>query len=884
MPPKECKEKIVEIEKQYEPQKHEKRIYEFWEKSGLHRIDITDKDPFCIVIPPPNITGRLHMGHALNNTIQDILIRYKRLKGFNALWIPGTDHAGIATHTVVEKKIAKEKNLTRWDMGREDFEKEIWKWRNEFGSVIFHQLRSLLVLPDWTKERFTLDEGLSNAVYKVFETLFNEGLIYRGNYIVNWCPRCHTALADTEVEHKDVNSHLWYIRYPLVHPAGAVTHITVATTRPETMLGDTAVAVNPKDERYKHLIGREVLLPVSDRPVKIIADQMVDMEFGTGAVKITPFHDPNDFETAVRHNLRFEKVIDENALMTGSIPERFIGKSTEEARKMIVTELQEKGLLEKTADHLHAVTTCYRCSTVLEPLVSKQWFIKMKALAEPAIKEVEEGRINFIPGKWAKYYLNWMYEIRDWCISRQLWWGHRIPVFYCDDCSHGLVAKEKPGKCPKCGGLNMTQDEDVLDTWFSSALWPFSTMGWPEKTDLLKKYYPTSVLVTDRGIIFNWVARMIIMGMKFMKLKPFFDVYIHGTILDSIGRKMSKSLGNGIDPLEMSEKYGADAVRFSLVSMTSFGQDIYLSENKFETGRNFANKIWNAMRFILLNVKEGEAYEDSFSAGRTMDKWMMHELSGMILGADGALKEYNFNEYTQVLYHFFWDSFCDKYIEAAKSGLDRKEMIQNLLYAARRFLIALSPVMPALSEVLYGMLPNAFKKQKSIILEEFPEAEKGEYKKEAETVEDVFSWITLVRRARKDFGIKPSLKIEIMIRAGPAVRNVLEEMKSEFLNFTGAGCISFGDFDRMEHSISIVTPGIVSFIPAKGIMDIKKELARLRDQYDKCSFNIESQKKRLGNSEFTGKAPPEVVETLRKSLAGNEELLKEISVKIENLK
>jgi len=583
----------------YDPQQVEERWSAEWIDANRFHVEPDGREPYTIMIPPPNITGILHMGHGLNNTFQDVLVRWRRMQGYNALWLPGTDHASIATHNVVERQLEQE-GTSREKLGREKFLERTWQWKKGYGGTIIHQLKRMGCSCDWQRERFTMDEGLSHAVREAFVELFEEGLLYRGNYIVNWCPRCGTALSDDEVDHEDVESHLWYIRYPLEDGSAC---LTVATTRPETMLGDTAVAVNPADERFKDLVGKTAILPVTGRRIPVIADDFVDPKFGTGMVKVTPAHDPNDFEMGLRHDLEQVRVIGENGKMTAEAGE-YEGLERFECRKRLVERFQEEGLLEKIEDHVHAVGHCYRCRSVIEPYLSKQWFVRMKLLAEKAIEATHDGRVSFNPERWTKVYLSWLENVRDWCISRQLWWGHRIPAFYCDDCGEVFAAREDPDRCPKCDSGNIRQDEDVLDTWFSSALWPFSTLGWPEKTEDLDYYYPTDVLVTDRGIIYFWVARMVMMGLKLMGEVPFSDVYINATVLDADGRKMSKSLGNGIDPLEIIEQYGADAMRFSLVLLTAEGQDVKLSPTRFEMGRNFCNKLWNAARFALMNLED----------------------------------------------------------------------------------------------------------------------------------------------------------------------------------------------------------------------------------------------------------------------------------------
>ncbi|MBU1888034.1 MAG: valine--tRNA ligase, partial [Candidatus Omnitrophica bacterium] len=700
-----------EIPSRYNPKEVEEVLYKKWVEKGLfHSGPEPSRAPFTIVIPPPNVTGILHMGHALNNNIQDILIRWRRMQGFNALWVPGTDHAGIATQNVVERKVRKE-GRTRQELGRENFVKEVWKWREEHGNTIINQLKRLGASCDWQRTRFTMDKGLSDAVAEAFEQLYNKGLIYRGDYIINWCPRCQTALSDEEAPHVEIEGKLYYIKYPFLHSAERPSTplrtgiaqsegIIVATTRPETMLGDVAVAVNPKDRRYKKLIGRKLILPLVDREIDIIADDFVDKKFGTGAVKITPAHDPNDFEISKRHALEPVKVMAPDGKMNKNAG-RFAGMDRFQARETIVRELEEKGLLVKMEKHQHAVGHCYRCHTIVEPYLSLQWFVKMKPLAVPAIEAVKTGKIRFYPKRWTKVYLNWMENIRDWCISRQIWWGHRLPVYYCRDCveqANGftvdslqlteknkgvMVSKVKPEKCPRCGSADIYQDEDVLDTWFSSWLWPFSTLGWPEKTSDLEYFYPTSVLVTAPEILFFWVARMIVSGLEFMKDIPFKDVYLHGTVRDLTGKKMSKSLGNVIDPIDIINEFGSDALRYSMIAITATGQDVFLSKEKFEIGRNFANKIWNASRFVLMNVglkaqgfpRLGSALLTTSRSGQAKlkagsfsmaDKWILSRLNRTVEAVTKALENYKFNEAESIVYDFFWHYFCDWYVEMVK--------------------------------------------------------------------------------------------------------------------------------------------------------------------------------------------------------------------------
>ncbi|MCX7703684.1 MAG: valine--tRNA ligase, partial [Planctomycetota bacterium] len=659
----------MDLKARYEFKEYEEALYKRWEDGGYFVAPREAPLYYCIVIPPPNITGELHMGHALNNAIQDILIRYHRMLGRGTLWIPGTDHASIATENVVERQLAKE-GIEKRRLGREEFIKRVWQWKELYGGIIVKQLRRLGVSCDWSRERFTMDEQLSEAVREAFVRLFEEGLIYRGEYLVNWCPRCKTALSDDEVEHIEEGGKFWFLRYPYAEGGG---YIEVATTRPETMLGDTAVAVNPEDERYRSVIGREVVLPLIGRRIPVIADDAVQKEFGTGAVKITPAHDFNDFEIAKKHNLMFVNIMNPDGTLNENAG-AYKGLDRYEARKRVVEDLQTQGLLGKIEEHSLALGRCYRCNTPIEPYLSRQWFVKMRPLAAPAIKAVKQKKMRFFPERWKEYYLSWLENVRDWCISRQLWWGHRIPVFYCDECENVFADAGAPQRCPKCESERIRQDEDVLDTWFSSALWPFSTMGWPnykteDKKGLIERFFPTNVLVTDRGIIFFWVARMAMTSLHFLKNVPFKDVYIHGTILDELGRKMSKSLGNGIDPVEMIEIYGADAVRFSLMMLTVEGQDVRLSQSKFEMGRNFVNKLWNAMRFVLSNLKPIKSERLDRRKMALEDRWILSRLTRLLRGFKGLMKDYRLNEALRSVYEFFWHEFCEWYLELIKPRL-----------------------------------------------------------------------------------------------------------------------------------------------------------------------------------------------------------------------
>ena len=773
----------MELPSSYEPSQAEKKWYEIWEKEGyFHANEHDDKESYSIVIPPPNVTGNLHMGHALNNTLQDILIRWQRMQGKSALWMPGMDHAGIATQNVVER-LLKEEGKTKDDLGREAFEKRVWEWKEESGGQIKGQLRRLGCSLDWERERFTLDDGLSRAVHKVFKTLYDEDLIYQGYRIINWCPRCETALSDIETEYQDLEGSFWHIKYPI---ANSDEFIIVATTRPETMLGDTGIAVNPEDERYTNLVGTNVILPLMDREIPIFADEYVDKEFGTGLVKVTPAHDPNDFEMGKRHNLEEINILDPQ----GNINENggaYQGLSRFEARKKIIEDLDKLGLLVKTEKHDHSVGHCYRCQTIIEPYLSKQWFVKIKPLADEAIKAVENGSIRFVPKNWEKTYFEWMYNIRDWCISRQLWWGHRVPAFHCQDCGHINVELDDPESCGKCGSKNLKQDEDVLDTWFSSGLWPFSTMGWPEKTKTLKKYYSTNVLVTGFDIIFFWVARMIMMGMKFMGEIPFHDVYIHALVRDEHGHKMSKSRGNVVDPLIMMDKYGTDAFRFTLSVLAAQGRDIVFSEKRIEGYRAFINKIWNATRFIMMNLG------DNFTARNIetdelekFDRWILHRLNQTIERASLALGEYRFNEAAQEIYDFWWHEFCDWYVELTKQRLYDKDpgsakssdTAQQVLYLIlKKSLQLMHPFMPFITEEIWETATEG--KEGHIIVSQWPQPEeKFSFPVEAGETEVFKDLVYKIRNIRGEINIPPDKKGSVIFKTSDNALAAMIERES----------------------------------------------------------------------------------------------------------
>ncbi len=855
-----------EIQSRYNPQEIEKKIYKRWQDEGLFGAEASDrKKPFTIVIPPPNVTGILHMGHALNNTLQDILIRWKRMQGFASLWVPGTDHAGIATQNVVEKKLAKS-GKSRDDLGREKFIDEVWKWREEYGSTIIEQLKRLGSSCDWQRTRFTMDEGLSQAVLEAFVKLYKKGLIYRGNYIINWCPRCHTALSDEEAPHVDIEGKLCYIKYPLKEGEGCRGKgegVVVATTRPETMLGDVAVAVNPKDKRYKKLVGKKLILPIIGREIEIIADDFVDKEFGTGAVKVTPAHDPNDFEIGKRHSLEPVLVMNPDATMNENAG-RFKGMDRFEARAGILKELEEKGLLVKTERHQHAVGHCYRCHTAVEPYLSLQWFVKMKELAKPAIEAVKKGKIRFTPKRWTKVYLNWMENIRDWCISRQIWWGHRIPVYYCETCKEVIVAKVRPERCPECSSTKIRQDEDVLDTWFSSWLWPFSTLGWPEKTKDLEYFYPTDVLVTAPEILFFWVARMIMAGMEFTGKIPFSDVYLHGTVRDLTGKKMSKSLGNIIDPIDIINEFGADALRYSMIAITATGQDVFLSKEKFEIGRNFANKIWNASRFVFMNASVVEAKPRPCGRGfasttlNLADKWILSRLNKTIEAVTKSLGQYRFNEAEALAYDFFWHDFCDWYVEIVKSEITAGIKGQVLLYVMESSLKLLHPFMPFVTEAVWQNIGE----RHSIMLEAWPKPDKKLVKKDIEEhLETIKSIIVSIRNIRADMNIPHSRRLAVyLVPLKKASEAKLKSGIDYIKNLARLDELVIDkDMKRPEACATAVLEDFNIFIPLKGVIDIDAERSRLTKKMQDAEAQLNFSDRRLKDSNFTAKAPEKIV-------------------------
>lgn len=874
----------------YDPQSAEDKWYTRWEEGRyFHADEESVESPYSIVIPPPNVTGTLHMGHALNNTLQDILVRWRRMKGFSTLWMPGMDHAGIATQNVVERLLAEE-GKDRHDLGREAFEKRVWEWKEHSGGQIKDQLKRLGSSLDWDRERFTLDEGLSRAVRKVFVTLYKEGLIYRGNRIINWCPRCKTALSDIETEYRDLDGHLWHMRYPFVDGKG---HVTVATTRPETMLGDTAVAVHPDDERYKDLVGKKIVLPLANREIPVVADDFVDPEFGSGCVKVTPAHDPNDFEIGQRHNLPEIRVIDDDAKIT-SEGGPYEGLDRYEARKKVLADLDAQGLLEKTDDHDHSVGHCYRCNTVIEPSLSLQWFVKIKPLAEPAIAAVEEGRIRFVPANWSKTYYEWMRNIRDWCISRQLWWGHRIPAFYCNECGHINVDMEDPDTCEKCGSKDLTQDTDVLDTWFSSGLWPFSTMGWPDETKTLEKYYPTSTLVTGFDIIFFWVARMIMMGLKFMDDVPFRDVYIHALVRDEHGQKMSKSRGNVIDPLIMMEKYGTDAFRFTLAAFAAQGRDIILSEKRIEGYRSFINKIWNSTRFIMMNLGDDFTPRtlDSLKLER-FDKWILFELHRTLKEVNEALEEYRFNEVAQRIYEFYWHEFCDWYLELTKQRLyaddshmaDSMETARQVLYHVLvTSLKIMHPVMPFITEEIWEIIQG--EGAPYLIVSPWPETTVDpSWEKDARDTRLFMDIVYRIRNIRGEMNIAPNVKPNAVFKTSSGALHDLIIREDAHIKALAKvdEIIIDAEYEPEKTDAVAVMSEMEIYIPLAGSIDFEAEKARLNREIEKITKDLVRVQGKLGNDKFLAKAPEDVVAKERAKEAEMREILEGLQQSLDAL-
>lgn len=865
-----------ELPKVYDPKQVEGKIYQMWTDKGCFRGVIDPaKKPFTIVIPPPNVTAQLHIGHACDDTLQDILIRTKRMQGYAALWIPGTDHAGIATQIKVEEKLRKE-GKTRYDLGREAFIEEVWAWKHNYGGQIINQLKRLGASCDWERERFTMDEGCSKAVREVFVSLYEKGLIYKGSRIVNWCPVCVTALSDVEVEHEEKPGHFWHIRYPVKDSDEA---LIVATTRPETMLGDTGVAVHPDDPRYTHLVGKTVILPLVNREIPIVADEYVDREFGTGCVKMTPAHDPNDFEVGLRQNLPSICVLDETGVVNenGGI---YQGLDRYEARKAVVHDLEEQGYLVKTEDHTHSVGTCYRCGADIEPMISAQWFVKMEPLAKEAVRVVEDKEIQFIPERFAKTYLNWMENIHDWCISRQLWWGHQIPAWYCDDCGHINVSREDPTRCEKCGGSHLTRDEDVLDTWFSSALWPFSTLGWPDKTPDLEYFYPTDVLVTAYDIIFFWVARMIFSGMEHMKQIPFHTVFIHGLVRDAQGRKMSKSLGNGIDPLEMIETYGADALRLNMVMGNSPGNDMRFYVERCEAMRNFANKIWNASRFLLMNltIEKNELPTQL----EIEDRWILSKLNALIAEVTDNIDRYELGIAASKIYDFIWDSYCDWYIELTKTRLSQKESDSNiraqqvLCYVLTETLKLLHPFMPFITEEIWQALPH---EGETLMTSSWPVYQESlQFKAEEEDMERVMDAIRAVRSRRAEMNVPPSRKAKLVIATEQGDAYIRCEAFIARLAYATQIEVTTHAPEDQSGMVSAITPDTQIFMPLNELVDLAAERRRLEKETAKTKKELDGLSAKLNNQAFLSKAPAHIVEAeqeraekLRSLLVGLEE-------------
>ena len=882
------------LDKSYDPHQVEDKWYRYWEEHGYFRADEdSEEKAYSIVIPPPNVTGVLHIGHALNNTLQDILVRFKRMEGYNVLWMPGTDHAGIATQNVVEKQLLEE-GLDRHSLGREKFIERVWKWKEQSGGTIIGQLKKLGASCDWSRERFTMDEGLSEAVKEVFVRLYQEGLIYRSHYIINWCPRCQTALSDLEVEHHEVSGKLYHLKYPLKE---SDRFVVVATTRPETMLGDTAVAVNPEDERYRAVIGKKVILPVVNREIPIIADSYVDVEFGTGCLKITPAHDFNDFEIGLKHGLEQIKVIDEAGRMNENAgPYREMDRF--ECREKIVEDFERDGVLLKIEDYRHVVGHCYRCKTIVEPNLSLQWFVKTKPLAKTAIEAVRERRTRIIPEVWEKTYFEWMENIRDWCVSRQIWWGHRIPAWYCDRCGEVIVSKETPTSCSKCGGDRLTPETDVLDTWFSSALWPFSTLGWPKETKLLKRFYPTSVLVTGFDILFFWVARMMMMGLKFMGDVPFRDVYIHGLVRDERGEKYSKTRGNVVDPLDLIDRFGADALRFTLAALTMPGSDLKLSESRTEGYRHFANKIWNASRFALMNLEKfniGESTKEVPPDGFSLpDRWIRGRLNDVIRDVRKSLEDYKFNEASNSLYQFIWHEFCDWYLELAKlylyqEGGEKRQKLtkRTLLEVLDAVLRLLHPFMPFITEEIWQQLPRR-KENESIMIAPFPKPDKGY---DDESVVDemglIIEVISALRNIRGEMNLPPGERIMVLLRTKrEEVEKRLRENQSFIQSLALVEAFQFGrNLEKPLYSAFVAVRDVEIFVPMERSR-MEEEARRLQKEIVKIEKESAFVMKKLSNEQFLSKAPPEIVQEVKgKALEfrGQREKLEESLNKIREM-
>ena len=868
-----------ELAKAYSPGEFEERIYKFWEDNGFFHAEVDhSKKPYAIMMPPPNITGQLHMGHALDNTLQDILIRFKRMQGYSALWLPGTDHASIATEAKIVEAMRKE-GLSKEDIGREKFLERAWAWKAEFGGRIVKQLRKMGSSADWERERFTMDEGCNKAVKNVFVRLYEKGLIYRGERIINWCPKCLTSISDAEVEYEEQAGHFWHLRYKLSDGSG---YINLATTRPETLLGDTAVAVNPKDDRYKELVGKTVILPLVHREIPIVADDYVEMDFGTGVVKITPAHDPNDFEVGLRHDLPVINVMTDDAKITDDYP-AYAGMDRYEARKAIVKDLEAEGALVKIEDYSHNVGTCYRCSTTVEPRVSKQWFVKMKPLAGPAIDAVKNDETEFIPPHFEKTYFHWLENIRDWCISRQLWWGHQIPAFYCDDCGETVVTAEKEAICPKCG-KKMRQDPDTLDTWFSSALWPFSTLGWPDKTEEMDYFYPTSVLVTGYDIIPFWVMRMMFSGLEHTGKVPFYKVLIHGLVRDSQGRKMSKSLGNGIDPLEVIDSFGADALRLTLVTGNAPGNDMRYSEEKITSSRNFANKLWNAARFIHMNIDDYDVKNELPSELTTEDKWIISTLNDTIKVVTDNLDNFELGVAVQNIYDFTWDSLCDWYIELAKArlqsdGQTAQNARQVLVWVMDKTLKLLHPFMPFITEEIWQSMPH---EGETIMIQQYPVyEEKNSYPDAAREMNIIMDAIKAIRNRRSEMNVPPSRKAKLYIAAKE--QELLKNGAAFFVKLASASEVEVSDVFDIEGAVTVVTADAKIYIPMDELVDKEAELKRLKKELDAAIKDLQFNEKKLNNQGFMSKAPEKVINDIKEKAAKFAEKIEMIKAAIDAL-
>ena len=880
--------KAIELEKAYNPKAFEDKIYQQWVEDGNFKPATGAGKPFVIVMPPPNVTGILHMGHALNNSLQDILIRYYRMTGRPTLWVPGTDHAGIATQNVVERQLKKE-GLRRQDIGREKFLEKTWELKEKHHDVIVSQLKKIGCSCDWDHERFTMDEGLSKAVRETFVSLYDRGLIYKGLYLVNYCPHCGTALADDEVEHQEDLGHLYDVNYPFADGSG---HITVATTRPETMFGDVAVAVNPDDERYKDLVGKMLKLPLTDREIPIIADSFVGIEFGTGMVKITPAHDPNDWECGKRHNLPAINILNPDGTLNDVCPEEFRGLPAEEARVKVAEKLQELGYLVRVQEHKHEVGHCYRCNTTVEPYMSQQWFVKMRSMADKALDAWKKGDLHFYPKRWENTYSSWLENIRDWCISRQLWWGHRIPVWYCDDCGEMMVAREDPTCCSKCGSKHIHQDPDVLDTWFSSWLWPFSTLGWPEETEDFKKFFPTSTLVTGYDIIFFWVSRMIMASLEFNGKVPFSDIYLTGLVRDKKGRKMSKSLGNGIDPLEVIDLYGADAMKFTICYLAAQGQDVLIDMDSFKLGSRFANKIWNATRYLLMNLEGRNLVAIDESKFTTVDKWIYHSLNENVKKVRTAIEGYKFNDAAQAVYDFFWNDFCDWYLEATKLSLysddnaEKDRIVSILMDILAESMKMMHPMLSFITEEIYSKLPNT---EGKVISASYPEYRQDRiFQNEANLMYSLQDVVRGIRNTRAELGIPADKKLRVVIRPDSQgeLASFMASHVSLLTGFTNAGSIVV-DADKsisVEGAFPIAGQGFETYVFVKEAIDVDKEIAKLEDEISKARALLEGVERKLSNEKFLNGAKPEVVEKEKSKKKEFEEKIDKSQKHIEVLK